>query len=287
MSLIEKLRYVRLGVVDPEATADFATRVVGLQKIEAPDGVAMFRSDDRDHALVVQSLADAKAPEILALELRSPDLLTKMCNKLSAAGYVVTDGTAEECEQRRCKQMAHFRIRAGVRIEMLVRPQNSGWRYFGSRDAGITEFFGIAFASTDIEADTKLWIDLFGGKVADYLGDAVYIAIDDEHHRIAIYPSDRDGILEMQFRVEGLHQLMQNSYFLQSAQVPIAHGPGRRSVSEQVFLSYKSPDQMLFGLVTEGAQHPFNEPRTPRQFPRHSNSFCNWGSVSEIPEYSA
>lgn len=124
--------------------------------------------------------------------------------------------------------MASFQVRAGVAIEIVVRPQDSGWRYHGPRDAGITDFSGVAFASTDVDADTAMWCDLLGGKVADYLGDAVYIALDDAHHRIALHPSERDAVLEVKYQVEGLHQLMQNSYFLQSAQVPVTAGPGRR-----------------------------------------------------------
>ena len=56
--LIEKLRYVRLGVNDTVAAADFARRIVGLQQIEAPEGLAMFRSDSRDHSLVIARADD-------------------------------------------------------------------------------------------------------------------------------------------------------------------------------------------------------------------------------------
>lgn len=278
MPYIEKLRYVRLGVADPAATADFASRILGLQRIDAPDELAMFRSDSRDHSLVVGAgIADA-----LALQLRTPEALAELCSRLTAAGYPVSTGDPADCAQRRCRQLAWFQIRQGTRVELVVRPTDSGWRYFGTRDAGITEFFGVALASTDVAADTALWVDILDGTIADYLGDAVYIAIDDEHHRIAIHPSTRDGILEVQFRVEGLHQLMQNKYFLEGAQVPIVHGPGRRAVSEQLFLTFKGPDGVLFGLVAEGAAHG----GSPRQFPRKASSFCTWGSVAGIAEYS-
>lgn len=291
MANFEKLRYVRLAVTDPAAASDFATRVIGLEQVDAPEGLAMFRSDSRDHTLVVQDRAgsDAKdsAPQILALELRDPDALAALVARLETAGYAVHPGTDADCADRRCHQLAWFRIRDGVRIDLVIRPQDSGWRYHGTRDAGITEFFGIAFASTDIAADTELWTTILGGKVADYVGDAVYIAIDDEHHRIALHPSDRDAILEMQFRVEGLHQLMQNKYVMESMQVPVVHGPGRRATSEQLFLSYRGPDGMLFGLVSEGIQRDFNDFHLPRQFPRTASSFCTWGSESTVAEYSA
>lgn len=284
---IEKLRYVRLGVKDTVAAAEFARRIVGLQQIEAPDGLAMFRSDSRDHSLVIAGADEDGESEALAIQLRTSEDLDTVCDRLQEAGYEVVRGSAEECAERRCKQMAHFRVRDAVRIELVVRPLDSGWRYFGSRDAGITGFFGVAFASTDVAADTKLWTQILGGKIADYLGDAVYIAIDDEHHRIALHPSTRDGILEVQYQVEGLHQLMQNSYYLQSAQVPIVHGPGRRPASEQLFLTFKGPCGSHFGFVAEGMRRAFDEPHAPRQFGRTAESFCGWGSHATIPEYSA
>jgi len=287
VTTIEKLRYVRLGVEDPAVVGHFATRILGLQRIDAPEGLQMFRSDSRDHTLALFQREGGPGDQTLALEVRSSAALDDLCDRLAASGYQVERGSAEECAARRCRGLAWFTIRDAVRIELVLRPQDSGWRYFGSRDAGITEFFGVAFASTDVEADTALWTEIFGGKIADYVGDAVYVALDDEHHRIAIHPSNRDAILEVQFRVEGLQQLMQNNYFMQSAQVAIVSGPGRRPASGELFLTFKGPDGVLFGFVAEGDRHPFNEDRVPRQFPHANESFCAWGSHSTVPEYSA
>jgi 2,3-dihydroxy-p-cumate/2,3-dihydroxybenzoate 3,4-dioxygenase len=281
---IEKLSCVRLGVADVKRTADFATRIVGLQPVAAADGTAMFRSDFRDHTLVAYP---SQTPEqSLAVEVRDLETLARAVERLSAAGYDVTVADAESCRARRVKAMASFRIRKGVTIDIVVRPLHSGWRYFPSRDAGITEFFGVAFASTDVAADTRLWTEIFDGRVTDYVGNAAYIAIDDEHHRIAIHPSKSDRLLEIQFRLEGFHELMQNSYFLQSAQVPVAHGPGRRPTSQQAFLSFRSPDPVLYGFVAEGDRIPRGVPRLPRQFANVPGAFCAWGSHSDVPEFS-
>jgi 2,3-dihydroxy-p-cumate/2,3-dihydroxybenzoate 3,4-dioxygenase len=283
MIAIEKLRYVRLGVADTLTAADFATRIIGLQPVESPEATAMFRSDDRDHTLVFYR---SSVPEqTVALELRSEEALKTAAAHLQEAGYLVKSGDAALCQERRVKALSCFRVRNGVTIELVVRPMHSGWRYFPSRDAGITEFFGVAFASTDVAADIQLWTSIFDGRISDYVGDAVYIAIDDEHHRIAIHPSQSDRLLEVQFRLEGMHQLMQNSYFLQSAQVAIAHGPGRRPTSRQMFLSFRGPDPTLFGFVAEGDRLPRHEDRLPRQFPRAAGSFCAWGSINQVPEF--
>jgi len=285
MIAIEKLRYVRLGVADPRKSADFAARIVGLQPVEGPDDVAMFRCDERDHALVLYRSAAAEQ-QTVAFELRSERSLQLAAERLGEAGYAVTAGDAALCASRRVKALVWFRLRGGPVIELVVRPLDSGWRYFPSRDAGITEFFGVAFASTDVDADVRLWTAIFGGKISDYVGEAAYIAIDDEHHRIAVHPSASDRLLEVQFRLESMHLLMQNSYFLQAAQVAVAHGPGRRPTSQQVFLSFKGPDAVLYGFVAEGDKRAAGIDRLPRQFPPVPGSFCAWGSVSRVPEFA-
>ncbi len=283
MIAIEKLRYVRLGVADLAKTADFATRILGLQPVEAPQPTAMFRSDYRDHTLVLYPSDLPK--QAIAIEIRSEAILDEAACRLREAGYAITSGDAELCRARRVRALASFQIRGGVTIELVVRPLHSGWRYFPSRDAGITEFFGVAFASTDVAADVRLWTTIFDAKITDYVGDAVYISIDDEHHRIAVHPSSSDRLLEVQFRLESMHELMRNSYFLQSAQVAIAHGPGRRPTSQQVFISFKGPEAVLFGFVAEGDKWPVGEERLPRQFPSAPDSFCAWGSLSQEPEF--
>jgi 2,3-dihydroxy-p-cumate/2,3-dihydroxybenzoate 3,4-dioxygenase len=284
MIAIEKLCYVRLGVADLRKAADFATRIVGLEPVEGPEENAMFRSDYRDHTLVLYRSETPR--QTLAIELRSEATLEAAAARLRDAGYAITGEDAALCQSRRVRAMASFQIRGGVTIELVVRPLHSGWRYFPSRDAGITEFFGVAFASTDVAADVRLWTSIFDGTVTDYVGDAVYIGIDEEHHRIAIHPSASDRLLEVQFRLESLHELMQNSYFLQSAQVAITHGPGRRPTSQQVFISFKGPDPILFGFVAEGDKLSPDQDRVARQFPCAPESFCSWGSLSLEPEFS-
>ena len=65
---------------------------------------------------------------------------------------------------------------------------------------------------------------------------------------------------------------MQNSYFLQASQAKIVHGPGRRPTSNQIFLTFAGPDDMLFSYVTEGDVVADDAAHRPRQFPRARSS---------------
>jgi 2,3-dihydroxy-p-cumate/2,3-dihydroxybenzoate 3,4-dioxygenase len=54
------------------------------------------------------------------------------------------------------KDMISFADFSGNRIELVVRPLNSGWRYFPSRDAGISGLADVICAP-DIEKDLSIW----------------------------------------------------------------------------------------------------------------------------------
>ena len=46
---------------------------------------------------------------------------------------------------------------------------------------------------------------------------------------------------------------MRNYYVLRDLQVAVVHGPGRRPASEQLFLTFAGPTDVLFSFVAEGA----------------------------------
>ncbi|MEP9356133.1 VOC family protein [Xanthobacter sp. KR7-65] len=285
MITIEQLRYVRLGTRDLPAAADFATRILGLQLVERTPQQATFRSDFRDHTLVY--VAGDPSEQAVGFELRDEDAFQAALAALAERGIQATPGTAEEAALRKVKAFAAVRDPSGNRIELVLRPMQSGWRFHPTRDSGVTGLEAVALRGTAGEADGDFWTRLLGGRVSDWVGDAAYIRFDGgAHHRLAVHPAATAGVLAVEYRVEGVNQLMQNKYFLQASQVRIVHGPGRRPTSEQMFLTFAGPDGVLFSYVTEGEGAIDEARHRPRQFPRERGSFCSWGSESAIPEFA-
>src|SRR5947209_14619835 len=132
---LEQLRYVRLIADDLDRAADFAQRVLGLEPIDRTPELATFRSDFRDHTLAIA--AENRAVQSLGLEVRYPRDLEAALAALRGLGLSVGTGSADDCALRKVKHMAWFNDFSGNRIELVVRPLNSGWRYFPSRDAGV------------------------------------------------------------------------------------------------------------------------------------------------------
>jgi 2,3-dihydroxy-p-cumate/2,3-dihydroxybenzoate 3,4-dioxygenase len=280
---LQQLRYVRLVTDDLGSAADFAQRVMGLEPIDRNPELATFRSDFRDYTLAFAS--GEQAVRSIGLEVRYPHDLDAALEGLRGLGLSAGRGSAEDCALRKVKDMAWFTDFSGNRFELVVRPLNSGWRYFPSRDAGVRGLADVIMRSVDIEKDLSIWTGVLGARVSDWAGEAAYLRFDDAHHRIALFPAARPGILAVEYAVEDVNLLMRNSYVLRDLQIAVLHGPGRRPASEQLFLTFAGPGDVLFSFVAEGAAADAT-PRRPRQFPAGPAGLCNWGSECKIGEFN-
>lgn len=276
-ALITSVCYVRLAVPEPAVAARFAGDVFGLQAVSAADGEFAFRSDNRFRT-VSFSHGDPGGASI-GVEVWSEAALEEIEQALRRQEFDVSQASPEACRARHVQAALLARDGSGNAIDLVLRPAQSGRRYFPSRDAGITEFHGIGLRSTKPDRDRLFWTTL-GARVSDWVGDIVYLQIDDHHHRVALYPSDRAGLLYAAFAVESLDNIMQNSYFMQESQVRIVQGPGREPASEQMFLHVQGPADIIFSYVS-GMARPGMPKRPPRQFPLTLESLCSWGSESK------
>jgi 2,3-dihydroxy-p-cumate/2,3-dihydroxybenzoate 3,4-dioxygenase len=282
--LVASACYVRQAVSEPQACARFVSDIFGLQQVAEQDGELAFRSDDRFRTVSLSS--DQGDGASVGIEVWDDAALEEISKRLREHGFAARTASAHDCRRRYVQSALLANDASGNRIDLVTRPTRSGRRYFPPRDAGIVQFQGIGLCSTDQIRDLAFW-RLLGAEVTDWVGEIAYLRIDRLHHRVALYPSRRNGLLYAAFEVEGLDQIMQNSYFMQDNQVRIVQGPGRQSASRQVFLHVEGPDGLILSYVT-GMAEVGNKPRPPRQFPLAATSLCNWGSESKgVPELSA
>jgi 2,3-dihydroxy-p-cumate/2,3-dihydroxybenzoate 3,4-dioxygenase len=273
------LSYVRLAVQQPLPAAAFATDILGLQPV--PDKQALlFRSDDRYHTL---SLVPPPATSSVGVEVADEAALERIERALGQDGFTVRQASPEECKQRFVRDALIANDASDNEIDLVLRPTTSGRRYFPSRDAGITGLQGVGLRSCRLKDDQRLWTSVLGAEISDWAGDVTYLRIDQKHHRLALYPSDRPGILYVSYGVESLDAIMQSHYFVQERQIRVVHGPGREPASGQIFVRFEGPEGHLFSYT-----HGLNdiEPgRRPRQFSAHASSLCEWGSECQgVPE---
>ena len=279
---IEQLRYVVLGTRDLQVAVQFAGEELGLQPAWSNAEEVAFRSDARQYTLLYSQAEPRR--QAIGLQVADVAALEAIGTALAAHGIRLLMDPALAA-RRNVRALARFTSAGGVEVELVVRPQDQGWRFFAARDAGMQGLAAVALRSTDTVADEALWREVFGLQVADWIGDAVYLALDDgQHHRLSLHPSSKGGVLAAEYEVEALDQLMQQSYRLGTAGLSPAHGPGRRPASGQAFVTFDGPDDVYYSFVTEGGDADRSAPRRPRQFGAGADSHCGWGSQCRIPE---
>jgi 2,3-dihydroxy-p-cumate/2,3-dihydroxybenzoate 3,4-dioxygenase len=282
--LIASVCYVRHVVSEPQACARFVSDIFGLQQVADQNGEFAFRSDERYRSVSLSR--DQNDGASVGIEIWDGATLEEIGKRLREHSFIVRAANSDECRRRYVYSALLAEDASGNRIDLVTRPTRNGRRYFPPRDAGIVQFQGIGLRSTDHVRDLAFW-RLLGAEVTDWVGDIAYLRTDNLHHRIALYPSRRNGLLYAAFEVEALDQIMQNSYFMQENQVKIVQGPGRQSASRQIFLHVEGPDGLILSYVN-GMAEMSGSPRPARQFPLTATSLCNWGSESkDVPELSA
>jgi 2,3-dihydroxy-p-cumate/2,3-dihydroxybenzoate 3,4-dioxygenase len=282
--LVTSVCYIRLSATELHASARFAADIFGLQRVAEKNGEIAFRSDNRFRTL---SFSNGQSDgSSIGIEVWDEQALDEIEKRLSKAGFVASRATVPDCQLRYVQAALLAKDGSGNSIDLVARPTQSGRRYFPSRDAGITQLHGVGMRSTDVGRDLEFWKEL-GAEVSDWVGDIAYLRIDGLHHRIALYPAKRHGLLYAAFEVETLDNIMQNSYFMQERQIKIVQGPGREPCSKQIFLHVEGPDGIIFSYVN-GMSELGLARRSARQFPLVPESLCDWGSESkDVPELSS
>jgi 2,3-dihydroxy-p-cumate/2,3-dihydroxybenzoate 3,4-dioxygenase len=268
-----QLCYVRLAVSEPQAAAAFATEILGLEHVPNKLEPFLYRSDQRYHTLCLSAGATKSS---VGIEFSGETELDRAAKDLMHIGCSAREATADECAQRFVRRALIVLDTTGNEIDLVLRPAQSGRRYFPSRDAGVTGLQGVGLRSKAIKDDLKLWTTILGARISDRVGDITYLAIDQKHHRVALYPSDKTGLVYVCYGVESMDAVMQSNYFAQERQIKIVHGPGREPASGQMFLRFAGPEGYVFsygyGLNDLAPQH------LPRQFTPDASSLCEWGS---------
>jgi len=280
---LQRVCYVRLGTRDLEGATRFATDVLGLEIGEVAKDTVYFKSDEREHTLCY--VEGDPRDQAVAFEVGSRAALAAAAGELERLGHAVHAGTAGEAEARKVREFIAFADPSGNRIELVWRPGHSGVRYHGTRDAGITGFSHVGLCTTDAARDEAFWTQVCNARVSDRVGDAPLLRINEVHHSIALFPTDRAGIQHINHQVESADDVMRSYRFLSERQVRIVFGPGRHPSSSAKFLYFEGPDGMVFeyssGVKMIADELLYRE----RQLSFDPRGFCEWGAKPDVAEF--
>jgi 2,3-dihydroxy-p-cumate/2,3-dihydroxybenzoate 3,4-dioxygenase len=284
MIQLQDVSYVRLGTADLEGSTHFATEYLGLEVAETTKSGTYFKSDQREHTLCY--FEGNPRDHIVGFEVRERHDLDDAARSLASLGHEVRAGTASEAELRKVRDFISFVDPSGNRIELVWRPANSGVRYHGDRDAGITGFSHVGLCTTNAVRDEAFWTTVCNARVSDRIGDVPLLRIDEVHHTIALFPSNKPGIQHINHQVETGDDIMRSYHFLKDRQVRMVFGPGRHPTSSAKFLYFEGPDGMVFEYSSGVREIADEMLYRERQLPFEPRGFCQWGSKPEIQEFN-
>jgi 2,3-dihydroxy-p-cumate/2,3-dihydroxybenzoate 3,4-dioxygenase len=278
---LKDLAYVRLGASDLEDAESFATKSLGLQIGEQTAKSLYLRSDDRAHTLCY--FEGDPSDQTVAFEVEDEEKLGAAATTLDALGHAVHVGNATECSLRKVKAFIGFKDPTGNQIELAVRPERSGKRYFATRDAGITGFSHVGLNSTDPARDEQFWTQVCNARVSDRIGDIALMRVNAIHHTVALAPGRGPGIHHINHQVASNDDVLRSYYHLSGQRVPIVFGPGRHPTSGARFLYFLGPGEMVFEYSVGVDEIADEETHRPRQFGFEPSSLCMWGAKSARP----
>jgi 2,3-dihydroxy-p-cumate/2,3-dihydroxybenzoate 3,4-dioxygenase len=283
MITLQNVSYVRLGTRDVEEASRFATDYLGLEISELGRRALRFRSDAREHTLCY--FEGDPADQTVGFEVRDGAELEAAATELDRLGHSVRLGTADEAAMRHVRAFIAFKDPSGNAIELVWRPERLGNRYRAGRDAGVTGFSHVGLCSSDVVRDEKFWTTVCNARVSDRIGDAPLLRIDEVHHSIALFQSDRGGIQHINHQVESGDDVMRSYHFLKEKGVRMVFGPGRHPSSSARFLYFEGPNNMVFeyssGVKSIADELLYRE----RQFPAEPKGFCYWGAQPRIEQF--
>jgi 2,3-dihydroxy-p-cumate/2,3-dihydroxybenzoate 3,4-dioxygenase len=283
MIKLRDVSYVRLGTKDLQGAEVFATDYLGLEVAERDKKAIYFKSDDRAQTLCY--FEGDPRDQAVAFEIGSEVELEQAAAALEAMQHEVSRGSAEAAARRKVVAFIAFRDPTGNNIELVVRPERSARRYHGTRDAGITGFSHVGLCTTDPERDEKFWTQVCNARVSDRIGDAPLLRINEIHHTIALFPTDRAGIQHINHQVESTDDVQRSFRFLNERKVRMVFGPGRHPTSSAQFLYFEGPDGMVFEYSSGVREIADELLYRERQFPFNPKGFCHWGAKPDVPEF--
>jgi 2,3-dihydroxybiphenyl 1,2-dioxygenase len=169
-----ELAYLGIQIPEPTALDTFFGDVIGLSPGE-PAGAATstWRDDHKAHRILVEA-GDANDATYLGFEAIDADAFDATAAQIAAAGFVLTEGTVDECAARGVERMLATDAPWGVRLELdlglaqATEPFTSPTMPSGFHTQGVG-FGHVVFATTDFDESHRFATDALGLRQSDWL----------------------------------------------------------------------------------------------------------------------
>ena len=222
MSKVQRLCYAGFEASDLEAWAEFAATVLAMEVHRDDEGKALsLRMDEQQRRLfVTEGAADDIA--FIGWQVQHQAALDAIAGRLRDEGLAVTEGTAQECRQRRVQRLAWFiDPHSGIRMELAFAPKVHFQpavhpaRAFGGYKSGELGPGHVAIYVADLAAAEQFYVRALGFALSDYgsvegVGNvAAFLHCNARHHSLALmgHPAARRKINHLALETHSLNDV--------------------------------------------------------------------------------
>ncbi len=236
-----------------EDWADFAEKLLGMQKVDRGSGALCFRMDDRKQRLVVSGEtggasveangASAEAPDgteglaFMGWEVEHKDDLQAYATRLDRADVRVTLAPSTLADRRFVGEMIVFHDPAGNRIELFADPMIDSQPFTPGRPhSGFkTGPFGMGHAVLHVRDANSLvpfYRDLLDFRLSDFGLKPIplyFFHVNGRHHSFALIGSGQSGFHHFMVEFGTLDDVGQGYDLAQQRDNAIAYSLGRHT----------------------------------------------------------
>jgi 2,3-dihydroxybiphenyl 1,2-dioxygenase len=208
---LKSLGYVGVRATRLDAWDDFATSLLGMQRIDSASGVRAYRMDDRRQRLIVTAAED-DGRAFYGWEVADARALDALAAHLEKNNVKVARGSRALADERHVMDLILFHDPAGNRVEVFHGAQIASDPFKPGRSiSGFrTGPLGMGHAVLNVQRVDDVipfYRDVLGFKLSDYIlkpFKAYFFHINSRHHSLAFIEAGTTGI----------HHLMVETYML-------------------------------------------------------------------------
>lgn len=233
---LKSLGYVGVESTRLEDWEGFATRLLGMQKVDAAAKLRAFRMDDRQQRLVVTG-ADSDGLGFLGWEAESKADLDELAARLDNAGVAVSKGTRALADERRVADLITFRDPGGHRVEVFHGQEISPDPFKPGRPisgfkTGPLGMGHVVMNVATVDDLLPFYRDLLGFRITDY-GLSPYplyfLHINGRHHSFAMVGSGKRSFHHFMVEMQSFDDVGQGYDLAQLEEGRIAYTLGRHT----------------------------------------------------------
>lgn len=190
-----QLGYLVLNVSDLKAWRTLGAEIIGTEERPGDDslGRVRLRLDEHGQRITLQA-AKTDSIEAIGWEVPSHEALEGVRKELARRGIEVSDGTAEQIQDRKVVALIRFRDPDGFPVEVYFGPWIDDVPFRPNRpmsgfNCGALGLGHVVLIAKDIRLAAQFYQEVLGFKLSDYIAweeaDAVFMRCNPRHHSLA------------------------------------------------------------------------------------------------------